>query len=100
MATKLEKKIVRETMIGNSKGEAQIIEITPDHCISFRSKGKRTRYTVHLGKIFQLALMQKLIDEYQHKMGKYNERKSLGLRAIKPKKPNLAIFKKEFQLVS
>src|SRR3990167_864210 len=87
MATKLLKPINRDT-IGRS-GATMIISLLPGDLISFREKGKRTRYEITIGHALQLAKRMTIDRMYQERLEIYRSKKKQGRRAIKPKRPNL-----------
>lgn len=98
MATKLVKPVKRE-MLAPNRGKTLIVEIEPGDEVTFRVKGKRTRYTVSLHKAFNLAIMQKMNEEYLVKLEKYRQYKKYGGRRVrKPRRPSMDLFNREYQI--
>lgn len=96
MALKLIKPIKRE-LLATQRGKVMVIEIEPGDEITFRVKGKRTRYTVSLHKVYNLALMAFLQENYNTRLAEYNVKKKYGYKRVRrPKPPNLSIFSKEY----
>lgn len=97
MATKLHKPIHRE-MISNGHLAGRdvgrmIVTLEPGDILTFRQKGKRTRYSVPLSACMNLALMNHLVEQYQEKMNNYAIKKKAGLGRVKrPRKPNISMF--------
>ena len=88
MATLLKKDVVRETYsVTNFRGQKVIVTLKAGDMLEFRVKGKRVRYEVPLQSCMNLAFIQYMEDAYKEKVARYNERKKLGLRAIRPKRP-------------
>jgi hypothetical protein len=87
MATRLTKNIKRELLASNH-GRTMIIELEPGDIVSFRYKGKRTRYEVSLHSCFTLAIMNKIQQEYMAKA----ECHKVGLTKRKPKQPSFNHF--------
>jgi hypothetical protein len=92
MATKLEKSIHREMiangiLAGRDVGRI-IVSLEAGDLITFRQKGKRTRYTVPLQAVMNLALMNHLVGRYQAEIDNYNS----GRRKKRPRKPTISIF--------
>ena len=96
MATKLINPVKRE-LLATQRGQTMIVEIEPGDTITFRVKGKRTRYTVSLHKVYNLALMQFLLENYKVKLEAYKINKKYGHKRLrKPKPPNMSMFSKEY----
>lgn len=55
--------------------------------ISFRAKGKRTRYSVGLGHVLNLAIQAKSTEEYSERLKAYREARFAGRKVKKPKQP-------------
>lgn len=98
MATKLTKPVARELMRTTATkrgrlsaqfehGRPILVTLNPEETITFRVKGTRTKYTVHLMNVFTLAKVVELESIFRSKMDTYKLRKSAGLRAKKPKRP-------------
>jgi len=97
MATKLTKPVVRELIL-NDRGRTVIVTIEPPDMITFREKGKGTRYSVSLHKVQLLGLMQYLFDKYREKKEIYLRKKSAGYKKIRrPKIPSIQMFNKFYQ---
>jgi hypothetical protein len=64
------------------------VELEPGDIISFRSKGKRTRYEISLHSCYTLAVLQKIQEEYTIKAEKYKA----GTLKRKPKMPTFHHF--------
>lgn len=91
MATLLTKAIKRELVL-DQRGKTVMIELEPGDLISFRLKGKRTRYTVSLHKCFNLAMLQFLNDDYQDRLKKHEIKKKAGYKTKKPKQPGFSMY--------
>lgn len=88
MATLLTKDVVRETYgVTNFRGQKVIVTLKAGDMLEFRVKGKRTRYEVPLQSCMNLAFIQFMEDQYKEKVKHYKERKSLGQRTKRPKRP-------------
>lgn len=97
MATKLTKPIERE-LLYTDRGRTVIISLEPGDLITFRQKGKRTRYSVSLHKVQLLGLMQHLFDKYHERVDVYHKKKAAGYKNLKrPKPPTLSMFSKFYQ---
>lgn len=94
MPTKLLKPIKRELVAATRTGRTLIAELEPGDEITFREKGKRTRYTCSLHACYRVAIMQHLRDEYVAKLELYKA----GRRTRKPKPPTFGAFARELQL--
>lgn len=100
MATKLTKKLIRELLIPDEYGNTIMMEMEPGDLVSFRLKGKKTRYSVSLHKVFMLAFIESMIDSYNEKKATYKQKKAAGYsRLRKPKKPPIHLFRREMQLI-
>ena len=98
MPTLLTKDITRETFgVKTVMGETVIVTLKAGDMLEFRVKGKRTRYEVPLGSCFYMAMIQYLEDSYKEKVKRYKERKELGLRTKRPKRPAQIFSKKWYQ---
>lgn len=98
MATPLVKPVRRE-MLARNRGKTLIVELEPGDEITFRVKGKKTRYTVSLHKVLNLAIIQKMNDEYKEKLEKYKVNKKYGYKRLrKPRRPSSVIFNKEYSM--
>lgn len=93
MPTKLLKPITRELIAPDQRGRTMIVEILPGDELSFRLKGKRTRYTVSLHACHLLAIMEYIKDDHKARM----ERHKTG-RGRKPKPLNLSHFARHLHL--
>jgi hypothetical protein len=88
MATKLTKDVVRETYgVTDFRGRTVIVTLKAGDMLEFRVKGRKIRYEVPLASCMNLAFIQFMEDRYKEKVKRYKERKSLGLRATRPKRP-------------
>lgn len=95
--TKLTKPITRELVYAD-RGRTILVTLEPPDLITYRFKGKRTRYTVSLHKVQLLALMQSLIDKKTEKLEIYNKKKAAGYKNLKKPKPvTLAMFNKFYR---
>jgi hypothetical protein len=100
MATKITKKLTRELLQTDRFGRTLLIELNPDDTISFRLKGKKTRYTVSLLKCFNMAIVESVLSEYKEKADTYKLKKDIGYKRIKrPKKPQLGMVNKWIQKI-
>ena len=98
MATLLTKDVVRETLcVTNRKGEKVIVTLKAGDMLEFRVKGKRLRYEVPLQSCFYMAMIQYIEDAYKRKVKRYKERKILGLRSKRPKRPARIFSKKWYE---
>jgi hypothetical protein len=96
MPTLLKKDVTRETYsVTDRRGQKVIVTLKAGDMISFRVKGKRTRYEVPLQSVFYLSLIQYLHDQHKEKVKRWKERKSIGQRARKPSRPP-RIYSKKF----
>jgi hypothetical protein len=87
MATKLTKNVKRE-LLATNRGRVVIAELEPGDTISFRYKGKRTRYEISLHSCYTLAVLNKINEEYATKLERYKA----GLSKRKPKPPSFNHF--------
>ena len=98
MATLLAKDVTRETYgVTSRKGDKIIVTLKAGDMLEFRGKGKRIRYEVPLGSCYYLAMIQYMEDQYKKKVKRYKERKSLGLRTKRPKRPPQIFSKKWYK---
>jgi hypothetical protein len=98
MATLLTKDVERETFaVTNRRGEKVIVKMKAGDMLEFRVKGKRTRFEVPLASCFYLSMIQYMEDQYKKKMKRYKERKALGLRTKRPKRPPQVFSKKWYE---
>jgi len=88
---KLDKPVIRE-MKGNINGKKFVVELDFPDIIKFRKKRSKVTYSVPLNKVFNLAVYQFLVDDYNEKMKMFRIKKSEGKNPKKPKKPNLDLF--------
>jgi len=96
MAIQLTKPVRRE-LLATNRGRQIIIELVPGDEISFRIKGKKTRYSVSLHKVFNLALMQFLIEDHKEKLERYEIKKKYSYKKVcRPKYPNLNMFNRQY----
>jgi len=96
MATKLLKPVTRE-LVQTDRGRTIIITIEPPDQITYRYKGKRTRYSVSLHNVQLLALMRSLYDKYLEKLDLYHKKKAAGYKKLKkPKPPSMSMFNKTY----
>ena len=86
---KLDKSVARE-MKGTINGKQFVVELDFPDVIKFRKKRSKITYEVSLSKVFNLALYQFMIDDYNEKMQKYKLDKSAG------KKTLIVLFGKTF----
>ena len=91
MMRKLDKPVTRE-MKGTINGKKFVVELDYPDTIKFRKKRSKITYSVSLNKVFNLALYQFLIEDYNEKMKQFKIKKSEGKNPKKPKKPNLNLF--------
>jgi hypothetical protein len=82
MATKLIKSVSRE-MLAEAHRATWIVTLEPGDEISFRAKGRRTRYTASLHGCLMVAMFQFLQDDFNAKMADFKA----GRRKRKPKAP-------------
>jgi hypothetical protein len=95
--TKLTKPITRE-LVKTDHGRTVIVTIEPPDQITYRYKGKRTRYSVSLHNVQLMALMRSLYDKYLEKDELWKKKKAAGYRNLKrPKPPSLAMFNKTYR---
>lgn len=87
MATKLTKNVKRELLASN-RGKTVIAEMEPGDILTFRYKGKRTKYEISLHSCFTLSVLNKIQEEYMNKL----ERHKAGLIKRKPKAPSFNHF--------
>jgi hypothetical protein len=98
MATKLLKDVTRETYsVTDNKGNLYNVTLKAGDTIEFRAKGKRIRYEVPLQSVLTLSFIQFMEDQYKHKLKRYKERKALGLRSKRPKRPPKVFSKKMYE---
>lgn len=91
MATKLIKEITREAMSRN--GAPLLVTLCPGDVISFRYKGKRTRFELSIGHALNLAKLITIEKMYQEKLEEYNRKRKAGMRVKRPKRPSLFMNK-------
>lgn len=72
---KLERPVTRE-MMGNINGKKFIVELDYPDTIKFRKKRSKVTYRVPLSKVFNLALYQFMIEEYNEKIQDYKIKKA------------------------
>lgn len=111
MATKLNKPIKREltrtqaTKNGRlvrefETGRPIIVELLPEEVLSFRVKGTKRRYTLHLMSAFLLAQTNSYITNYNEKLAMYHIKKKGGIKHLKkPKRPFLPFSNSFFQIL-
>ncbi len=100
MATKLSKKLSRETDVipnsaphqpqgfGKSKGRNIIISIESPNVISFRLKGTRQEFSTNVESCFRVAVYQELMHQYKKDKALYQVKKDGGMKRLrKPVKP-------------
>ena len=88
MATLLTKDVTRETLaVTNRRGEKVIVTLKAGDMLEFRVKGKRTRFEVPLQSCFYMSMIQYMEDAYKKKVKRYKQRKLLGQRTKRPKRP-------------
>jgi len=98
MATVLTKDVTRETLaVTNRRGEKVIVTLKAGDMLEFRVKGKRMRYEVPLQSCFYMGMIQYMEDAYKRKVKRYKERKLLGQRSRRPKRPPRIFSKKWYQ---
>lgn len=96
MATILLKTIARQLIATESRtGQTIIVELKGGDEITFRYKGKRTRYEISLHKVMVLAQMEFMQDQFKLKLARYKMLKAAGRRVKKPKPPNMNIFNRK-----
>lgn len=91
--TKLTKSVKRETLYtsvqhGKRRGRPVFVELQPGDILSFRIKGTRQRTDVSLMHCYNLAQIITTDRLYREKLKTYEDRKKLGIRGKKPKKPS------------
>jgi hypothetical protein len=95
--TKLLKPVTRE-LVQKDRGRTVIITIEPPDQITYRYKGKRTRYSVSLHNVQLLALMRSLYDKYLEKEDIWKKKKAAGYKNLKkPKPPTMSMFNKTYR---
>lgn len=95
MATLLKKDVTRETYaVTDRRGRKVIVTLKAGDMLEFRVKGKRLKYEVPLASCMNLAFIQFMEDNYKQRVKTYKEKKSLGKRARKPKRPARIFTKK------
>ena len=88
MATILTKELSRECYrLTDRSGRPIMVSLAPGDILVFRSKGKRTRYELPIAVAYGMAQIQFMEQRFKDRMARYNERKKLGLRAVRPKRP-------------
>lgn len=96
MATKLNKKISRETGLqeieGKYRGRTFVVDLNTDGSLTVRIKGTRQRFTAGFYDIVRLAKIRSAIEIYDEKYRQYKSKKDMGVRAIKPKVPGMIGF--------
>ncbi len=98
MATLLTKDVKRETLaVTNRRGEKVIVTLKAGDMLEFRIKGKRTTFEVPLQSCFYMGMIQYMEDAYKRKVKKYKEKKLLGQRSRRPKRPPAVFSKKWYQ---
>lgn len=93
MATRLEKPVTRQTMSTDRKGRALLVTLEPGDMLTFRAKGKRTRYSIYIGHCYSLAQLMTAETDYSDKLKAYKAKKDAGQRAVRPKKPSMPFSK-------
>ncbi len=98
MPTLLTKDVIRETLcVTNRRGEKVIVTLKAGDMLEFRVKGKRTRFEIPLQSCFYGAMIQHMEDVYKEKVKRYKQRKLLGQRTKRPKRPPRIFSKKWYQ---
>ena len=101
MATLLTKDVTRETYaVTDRKGKKIIVTLKAGDMLEFRAKGEKTRFEVPLAACRNLALIYFMEDKYKAKMKRYRERKKMGLRTKRPKRPPQVFSKKWYQAIN
>lgn len=93
MTTKLTKPISRKLMDGT------IVTLHPEGTISFREKGKRTRYHVTFMRARMMAIYETLLQEWREKKRIHEMKKNLGERTRKIYKPSWEMFSKKIRQI-
>lgn len=88
MATLLTKNVKRQLLASDRHGRTLIVELEPGDMLSFRLKGKRTRYETSLHNCYVLAVANTIEGQYKVKMAEHKA----GKRSRKPKAPSMAMF--------
>ena len=110
MPTILKSKLSRETRYSRAskngrlcdkheQGRPIIVELNPDETISFRVKGTKTRFTMHLTSAFELAKVNTIVQKHNDKMERYKTDKKLGMKRKKPKAPFIFYGKSFFTVL-
>jgi hypothetical protein len=81
--------VTRELVSTGHKNRPLICSLEMGDYLTFRAKGTRTKYTIHLKNVYYLAMMKYIQERYEKKLEKYKDRKAAGLRAVRPSKPRL-----------
>ena len=69
-------------------GKDFIISLNADNTLSFREKGRRTEFRVHLSACHNLAIIDEAMQQYYKAKELYESRKKLGFKRMRvPKKP-------------
>ena len=98
MATLLTKDVIRETIaVTNRRGEKVVVTLKAGDTLEFRVKGKRTRFEVPLQSCFYMSMIQYMEDAYKRKVKRYKEKKLLGERVRRPKRPPKIFSKKWYE---
>lgn len=98
MATLLTKDVIRETIaVTNRRGEKVVVTLKAGDMLEFRVKGKRTRFEVPLQSCFYMSMIQYMEDAYKRKVKRYKEKKLLGERVRRPKRPPKIFSKKWYE---
>lgn len=110
MPTILKSKLSRETRYSRAskngrlcdkfeQGRPIIVELNPDETLSFRVKGTKTRFSMHITSAFELAKVNTIIQRHNNKMECYKTDKKLGLKRKKPKQPHVFYGKSFFTVL-
>lgn len=78
--------VVRELSCTDIKRRPLICELSLGDEISFRPKGTRVRFSVHLLHVYYMAMNNFLEERYQEKIKEYNRKRSAGIKAKRPKR--------------
>ena len=102
MPVLLMKTITRECFATSDHvtGRKLIVSLDAGDTISVRLKGRRTRYTVPVKAIMYMGIANYLEEAFKAKIKRHSERKALGLRTRRPRRPSMIFRKQIYEALS
>lgn len=77
--------VTRQLASTDNRGRPLIVELGIGDTITFRSKGKRTKFTMHLSNVYYMAMINHLQERQQEKLKAWKGKKEGGMRTKRPR---------------